>query len=223
MSHSKAAQVTAAADSAIARAGLLNNPYLAALAEGRMSLERFRSSQEQFFFAVRYFSRPMAALLSRMADPMQHLDLLHNIVEEHGDFRPEAFHQNTFRIFLQRIGAADPLTQRIAMNPAVHAFNNTLMAACVHDPVDVGIACLGVIEHAFANISARIGEAAVRSGWVKSTEMVHYTLHAELDTRHAEEFFVLVEPAMADAGRRSDVEQGLALGAYAFDQLYRNL
>ena len=220
---SRAPRVTAFADAVLARIGFRDNPYFTALADGSMSLEQFRASQEQFYFAVRYFPRPMSALISRMPDPAQRIDLLHNIVEEHGDFRPAEFHQNTFRKFLSSIGGRSPDQAGVAMRPGVHAFNSVLMAACMTDEVPVGVCCLGIIEHAFAGVSALIGKTVVRRGWVAASDLTHYALHAELDVRHAEEFFVIVETAWDEPEGQAAIRQGLELGAYAFDQLYRSL
>jgi pyrroloquinoline-quinone synthase len=130
MTASRAARVTACADSILDRISLMRNPYFTALRDGSMTRQRFAASQEQFFFAVRFFPRPMAALLARIPDPSQRLDILHNLVEEHGDFSHARFHQNTFRNFLARIGARDPESAAVPICPAVHAFNSILMAAC---------------------------------------------------------------------------------------------
>jgi pyrroloquinoline-quinone synthase len=218
-----APRVTACAETIIRRIGLLENPYLAALCSGAMSKECFRVTQEQFFFAVRYFPRPMASLIARMPDPAQRIDILQNIVEEHGEFREERFHPNTFRQFLTSIGARAADVAALPMWPPLHAFNSILMGACAHDELEVGVCCLGIIEHAFAGISARIGKAVVDRGWVDPANLVHYTTHAELDVRHAEEFFAIVEPGWDDDRRRALSQQGLELGAYAFDQLYRSM
>jgi pyrroloquinoline-quinone synthase len=107
--------------------------------------------------------------------------------------------------------------------PELRAFNSVLTAACVLDELEVGIGCMGIIEHAFAEISAAIGRAVVDRGWVSAEKLVHYKLHAEIDERHAEEFFAVVEPRWSDPTRRYYVEQGLELGAYIFDRLYRDL
>ena len=72
-----------------------------------MSLAGFRASQEQFFFAVTFFPRPMAALIGRIPNPRARLDILHNLVEEHGEFDEERFHHTTFQQFLRSIGS-DP-------------------------------------------------------------------------------------------------------------------
>jgi pyrroloquinoline-quinone synthase len=93
----------------------------------------------------------------------------------------------------------------------------------VLDELEVGVACMGIIEYAFANISATIGRAVVQRGWVRQEELVHYALHAQIDERHAEEFFAVIEPRWADPNRRYFIEQGLELGAYVFDRLYLDL
>src|SRR5438552_6048402 len=66
---SRAPRVLKAADEVLKRIGILDNPYLQSLADGSMPLEAFRRSQEQFFFAVTFFPRPMAALVGRIPDP----------------------------------------------------------------------------------------------------------------------------------------------------------
>jgi len=223
MSKTRAPNVTAKAREIIEGSGLLSNPYLIALHDGSMSLEAFRVTQEQFFFAVTFFARPMAALIGRIGDPAQRLDILHNLVAEHGEFREERFHHNTFRDFLSLVGSDPGRLKTMSLWPALRAFNSVLTAACVLDELEVGVACMGVIEQAFAHIAASIGQGVVARGWVKAERLVHYRLHAEIDERHAEEFFAVVEPLWDNTQRRYFIEQGLELGVYVFDRLYRDL
>src|SRR5437588_12081256 len=102
---SRAPSVTAHAALVLERVNILHNPYLQALRDGSMTLEGFRRSQEQFFFAVSFFPRPMAALVGRIPNPKARLDILHNLVEEHGEFNEEFFHHTTFQRFLRTIGS----------------------------------------------------------------------------------------------------------------------
>ncbi len=188
-----------------------------------MSLDGFRRSQEQFFYAVSFFPRPMAALVGRIPNPKQRLDILHNLVEEHGEFQEDRFHHTTFQQFLRSIGGHPEELETGALTPALRAFNSVLTCACVLDELEVGVACMGIIEHAFASISATIGQAVVQRGWVRQDELVHYALHAQIDERHAEEFFAVIEPQLDIPARAYFIQQGLELGAYAFDRLYRDL
>lgn len=219
----RAPRVTARADEALGRVRIAENPYLARLVDGAMTREAFRRTQEQFFFAVTFFSRPMAALVGRIPEPRARVDILRNLVEEHGEFQERAFHHNTFRQFLESLGGDPAALDQAAIWPELRAFNSVLTAACVLDELEVGIGCMGVIEHAFSAISATIGKAVVRHGWVPEARLVHYRLHAEIDERHAEEFFAVVEPVWSDPARRYYVEQGLDLGAYTFNRLYWDL
>jgi pyrroloquinoline-quinone synthase len=220
---SRAPQVTTHADRVLRQVGILQNPYFEALRGGAMALPAFRRSQEQFFFAVTFFPRPMAALVGRIPEPKARLDILHNLVEEHGEFQESAFHHTTFQQFLRTIGSQPERLDGLPLAPGVRAFNSVLTAACVLDELEVGVSCMGIIEYAFAPISALIGRAVVDRGWVRPEELVHYRLHAEIDERHAEEFFAVVEPRRADPARRYLIEQGLELGAHVFDRLYRDL
>ena len=69
-----------------------------------MNLETFRKTQMDFFYAVDFFSKPMAALIAKLDRHDQRIDTLHNIVEEHGDFESNRYHSETFRQFLKSLG-----------------------------------------------------------------------------------------------------------------------
>lgn len=217
----EAPHVTARADALIQDSGILGNPYFDLLQSGEMTLPLFRRTQEQFFFAVTFFPRPMSALVGRIPNPRQRLDILHNVVEEHGEFNEEEFHHTTFQRFLRTIGSDPDTIDDQPLWPALRAFNSVLSAACVLDELEVGVSCMGIIEYCFADLSAIIGQSVVKHGWVRPEELVHYKLHAEIDKRHAQEFFAVVEPNWN--ARRYHIEQGLQLGVYIFDRLYRDM
>jgi pyrroloquinoline-quinone synthase len=61
-----ARRVITLAEQILARSHPLDGPYFSALKSREMSLERFRASQEQFFYAVQYYARPIAALVARI-------------------------------------------------------------------------------------------------------------------------------------------------------------
>ena len=67
--------VSARAGAILERSGIMANPYFRDLQSGAMPLDTFRRTQEQFFFAVTFFPRPMAALVGRIPDPKQRLDI----------------------------------------------------------------------------------------------------------------------------------------------------
>ena len=88
----------------------------------------------------------------------------------------------------------------------------------------VGTAVMGIIERMFAEISEWIGRGIIANGWLSAKELVHYNLHAELDIKHSDDFFeVLAEPWSKGPEQQYLICQGLQMGGYAFDQLYRGL
>jgi pyrroloquinoline-quinone synthase len=215
--------VTAAAAAVLKKIDMRRNCYLESLTNGTMTLDQFRKTQEQFFWAVTFFPRPMSALVGRIPDPQNRLEILHNLVEEHGEFQEQFFHHTTFQQFLKSIGSNPEHINDQPLCPALRAFNSVLTASCVLDELEVGIGCMGIIEYAFADISAIIGKAVVQNGWIDKDQLVHYKLHADIDERHAEEFFAVIEPNWNDPNRRYYIEQGLELGAYIFNRLYSDL
>src|SRR5712675_2550200 len=138
--QSRAARVTSCAIGTLEKSGMLRNPYLQALNDGSMTLEGFRRSQEQFFYAVSFFPRPMAALVGRIPNPKARLDILHNLVEEHGEFNEDSFHHTTFQHFLRSIGSAPEKLESAPLCAGLRAFNSVLTCACVLDEVEVGVA-----------------------------------------------------------------------------------
>ena len=228
--------------------GILDSSYFATLQNSEMSRFTFERTQQQFFFAVRFFSRAMAALAARIPDSTTRLPLIHNLAEEHGltdeddatgfadiqeqdaagqhhPFHPTLAHDRTFLTFLERLNVASPVTgPEHVERSAVRAFNLALWAACAIEPPSMAFACLGAIEYAFADVSALIGNSIVDRGWMSRDMLVHYKLHAEIDKRHAGDFFSVVLNDWADeAAGRPQVESGLSLGFYLFKRLYDDL
>lgn len=212
--------VQRAADRLLEQHPVATHPYFTKLCSQEMTRESFVNSQCQFFHAVGFFSRAMAALLARQPDSASRQVLMHNLAEEHGwdeekggQFRPGFAHDRTFLQFL-----ASLQSQPQAQGPEVRAFNLALYGACLSETVPFAFACLGIIEYAFADISALIGSAVVQNRWVPKDALVHYSLHAQLDKRHAAEFFEVVENHPPE-----EVQAGLDYGWHIFSQLYRGL
>ncbi|RYD36490.1 MAG: iron-containing redox enzyme family protein [Verrucomicrobiaceae bacterium] len=207
------------------------NRWFTSLREDRMTRETFIRTQQQFFFAVRYFSRPMAALLARMPDSSSRQGLIHNLSEEHGfededspRFDAAVAHDLTFLAFMNSLGVSKVEMAAVREGPAVRAFNAGLMGACVMERTETAFACLGVIEYTFADICEMIGRKVVERGWIAKEDLVHYKLHAQIDKRHAADFFEVVEDAWNTGGTgRAAVEDGIGLGLYLFNRLYDDL
>jgi pyrroloquinoline-quinone synthase len=108
--------------------------------------------------------------------------------------------------------------------PEVRAFNTGLIGACMMERVELAFGCLGVIEFAFADICELIGRKVVERGWIAPDELVHYKLHAQIDKRHAADFFKVVDGAWSrDAAAWAAVEDGIVLGLHLFNRLYEDL
>lgn len=200
---------------------IFENPYFLSLADGSMEKRTFFTSQQQFFYAVEFFSRPMAILLARIPDGQKRLDILRNVLEEHGNLESASFHAATFKRFLDSFGYQE--TSFPEEGPASLAFNHTLISLCSFDAIETPIACLGVIELAFSKISGIIGQGIIQRDWIKKDNLYHYSLHEALDIDHALEFFNLIESSWDIPEKKKAIKKGLNLGVYIFDRLYRDL
>lgn len=213
-------------EAVLARVPYRENPYFTALHDGSFEREDFIETQIQFYMAVIFFSRPMAAVAARIPSAERRVEVVRNIWEEHGEGHAQLMHGSTFQSFLSSLGVDD--TEAIegrALWPEVRQFNTALSGACVLDEFLVGVSVMGMIEYMFSDISGIIGRGVVAQGWVEETALVHYGLHEKLDIKHAQDFFNVAAPRwnQGDVNDRYIIEQGLHLGAYIFDALYRGL
>lgn len=202
-----------------------NNPFFVALRDGSFEKEDFVETQIQFFVAVVFFSRPMAAVAAKVPDARQRVEILRNVWEEHGEGSTSSQHGETFLVLLDRLaGISEEDVDRRVLWPELRMFNTTLTGACVMDEYLVGVGVMGMVERMFADISAWIGQALVARGWLTPETLIHYNLHAELDIKHSDDFFDVLRPAWtASPENRYYIEQGLRLGAHSFNTLYEGL
>lgn len=206
------------------RIELEEHPYFRALKKGEFDREDFLETQIQFFFAVTFFNRPMMGLAARLPHGRWRARLLENVGDEHGNGDLSQSHEKTFLTLLERLGVSVKEVESRALWPEVRAFNTCLAGVCGQDDLFTGLATLGIIEDLFAEISGRLHEGILARGWLKEEEMIHYGLHSELDEKHAEDFYEILDEAWGvDPRYEYQIEEGLELGAYIFLRLYRDL
>jgi len=201
------------------------NPYFSGLRDGALTKADFVETQIQFYYAVVFFSRPMAVLAAKIPSAATRTEILRNVWEEHGEGNAEERHGRTFLELLQRLdGIAQKDVEARALWPELRAFNTTLIGCCALDDWEIGAGCLGIIERMFVDISAWIGSSIAQREWLAKDRIVHYSVHEKLDVRHSDDFFATLAPTWEQGDhKRYLIEQGLQLGAYAFDRLYRDL
>jgi pyrroloquinoline-quinone synthase len=221
--------IEALVDDVLRDVDVAENPYFRHLADGSFGKDDFFETQLQFHSAVVFFNRPMAALAARIPTAELRLQILKNVWEEHGEGDLTKSHGATFITFLSRLAQRpEPEIEaelaRRPLWPEVRIFNTLLAGTCVLDEYLVGAGTLGIVERMFSGISARIGATCVARGFLPAEQMIHYDLHEKLDVRHAADFFaVLADGWTRGEKARYEIEQGLRMGATAFDQLYARL
>jgi pyrroloquinoline-quinone synthase len=203
----------------------LENPYFTNLHKGHFEKEDFIETQIQFYFAVTFFSRPMAALAAKIPLPKMRLEVVRNVWEEHGEGDLKHIHAHTFEEFLKRLGniSLEDVAKR-PLWPEVRLFNTALSGICILDDYMTGIGVMGIIEHMFSDISHKIGTGIVQRGWLTDQTIIHYNVHEKLDIKHAQDFFDIVEGAyQSSAENRYYIDQGIWLGATLFNSMYQQL
>jgi pyrroloquinoline-quinone synthase len=212
-------------DTILADCHYRENPYFKSLTDGSFSKDDFVETQIQFFWAVVFFSRPMAALAAKIPTPDLRIEIVRNVWEEHGEGNLSKIHGTTFVELLSRLAKITPEeVEKRTLWPEIRAFNTVLSGACVLDEYLTGVGMMGMIERMFADISAWIGRGIVARGWLSTEQMIHYSLHEKLDIKHSDDFFSILEKSWNQSAQdQYAIEQGLRLGAYIFNNLYEGL
>lgn len=202
-----------------------NNAYFRSLNDGTFEKDDFVETQIQFFHAVEFFNRPMAALAAKIPTAELRQEILRNVWEEHGEGDISKAHGETFVILLDRLGKVtiEDIIKR-ALWPEIRIFNTTLTGACVLDDYMVGTAMMGMIERLFCDISTILAQGIIKRGWLTQDTMIHYNLHELLDIKHSQDFFDVLEEAWKkNDENKYHIDQGLRLGATLFNNLYTGL
>ena len=199
-----------------------SHPYILWMKDPMTDRDAFRRSQIPFRFAVEAFSQPLAAVLARTATLETRLPLLANITEEHGHGDRWRSHKYTFLQYLRALGATDRELESPCTMPVL-AFNQSILTYCLMQSGESGAAMLGAIEYLYVDISSAIAKTLHQRGWTAVGSQSHYAVHEKLDTEHARDLLQIAEMGWMNPCSRTQVVQGLALGAHYFWSLYRDL
>ena len=198
------------------------NPFFSDLEDGAWDQEDFTETQVQFFSAVQHFNRPMRALALRTPLTRNRKAIEQNIDDELGLNHTLVSHEESFLLFLLRLG---DLSEKEVRNrpvwPELIHFNRTLDTVCSCWDYREAAVYMGVIELMFSDYSGRIGRGILKNGWLLEEDLIHYTQHEGLDLKHATDFFQVAAPDWPH--HRSALESAIEQSAEGFDQLYRSL
>ena len=197
--------------------------YFSSLMDGSMSLELFKYSQLKFYSAVCYFSRPMFLLCSKIDSYTDRLTLLENIMDEHGNGDISNTHGETFKKYLINLGINNREIDEKVSHPAIAKFYSIIENTINNSSLETAIAMFGIIEDRYTEISSSIALSLVQNGWLKTSQLIHYENHQQLDIYHAELFYKLVRNKWKKEKSRLDIEKGLRKGNKVILDIYLDL
>lgn len=184
--------------------------------------ESFSRSQIPFRYAVEGFSCALAATLAKIPELEQRQKLAENVAEEHGLLGDKLAHKYTITLFLKSLGLSDK-DINVPCPAGVHAFNQSLRNYCLSNSAEAGAAMLGMIEYVFITVSGSIAKHVIDSQWTGQSSLYHYQVHQTLDIEHSQVLLQVCDGCWAIKHKRSEICQGLILGAYYFWDLYNEL
>jgi len=192
------------------------HPYFKALADGSMTKEQFASSQNGFYFVVEAWPQSLSLLMAKISGVERRLPLVRNLQQEHG-ITTSTSHTDSFQRFLKGLGTAPPSEVPVHIS----AFNASMMGFSEFHHIHETAAMLGCIEHLYVDISKTIATRVIDSNWMQPGEQSHYTLHEEIDSRHARELFEISAAETDQARTQANIS--LQIAAYYFWNLYLDM
>ena len=180
--------------------------YFHSLQNNTMTFDAFKESQTNFYGAVCYFSRPLFALCSRIDNYVDRLNILENIIDEHGNGNI------TYKQYLINLGVRAKTIEKYSNHISVSNFYSKIDQTVKEDNIDTAIAMYGIIEERYTEISSFIAKTVVRKNWLDESKLSHYSIHKELDIHHAELFYKLIEKKWLNKQSMQYIKTGLNLG-----------
>lgn len=208
-------------ENSIDELNLREHTYFSNLLSGQYSKEQFIQSQNQFSYLVKHFSRSMASVIANIPSDLTRTAIVGNLWEEHGHGDPAKVHGKAILTLIDRLGGdSNQLNEKYA-SESIRIFNIALRGISVFEDYRISTAVFGAIERVFVNISSLICEGIIEQGWLTEDRVIHYALHKEIDTKHAEEFLeVVVDDWNHDEESKELVKVGIRLGLRLFTNVY---
>ena len=197
--------------------------YFRSLQNNTMTFDAFKESQTNFYGAVCYFSRPLFALCSRIDNYVDRLNILENIIDEHGNGNIKDSHGETYKKYLLNLGVNKKDINKTFNHSAVSNFYSIIDKTVEKNNIETSIAMFGIMEDRYTEISSSISSALVNNSWLRKDQLAHYKTHKELDAYHAELFYKLVRHKWTEITSRENIKRGLKLGNKIILDLFNDL
>jgi len=198
-------------------------PYFKFLNDGTMSKKFFIESQIDVLEAVRFFSKPMFIIASKLETYEQRQTILKNIIDEHGNGNLDEAHGKTFEKFLFSFGVTRETIINSKSSNVVMSFNKSLLLCATNETTMRSIAMMGIIEERYSTMSANLVNAILERGWINKSLLNHYSLHENLDVEHAQGFYDLISDGWHSPISKKEIKKGLIMGNSLIGNLYNGL
>lgn len=198
-----------------------SNKYLVKLQENPQ-LDNFLKSQDSFINAVDNWSKILAFLLTKLPSDKERAVIVNNLYDEHGSGNSDKSHVSTFKQFMKSLNYQEELllnNKDTFTYKFVKQFNEKMTHYININNWINNVAMLGMIEYVYITISTNIHNYVKQ--YIPSDQITHYSLHEIMDVKHSTELFELLIPYVDS--HYNDIEDGLELGYYIFDDLYNSL
>ncbi|ARF12365.1 heme oxygenase [Klosneuvirus KNV1] len=200
---------------------ITSNKYLLKLSQNP-SLDNFLTSQDSFIDAVDNWSKILALLLTKLPSDKERSIIVNNLYDEHGSGNPNKSHVGTFKEFMKSLNYKEEVSLN-STNTFTHTiikqFNDRLTHYIGMNNWIQNVAMLGMIEYVYITISTYIHNYVEQ--YIPSDQITHYSLHEIMDVKHSTELFELLVPYIDS--NYNDIQNGLELGYFIFDDLYNSL
>lgn len=200
-----------------------HNPYFKNLKNGDFEKVDFIETQIQIYNVIHIFPKLLADLLVKLPEGTAKMNIVQNLYEDHNTDSAED-DRSLLLLFLNKLGISKEEINKRILWPEARMFIMAARGTCALDTYIVAAAFLGAIEFMFLSVAKWTEFGLVERGWLTDKDLLYYANHEKLDKKHAQNFFDLIEKRWDSSEvDKYYIKQGLLLGAFAFNDLYKHL
>ena len=189
---------------------LLGHPFYQSWAEGRLPKSALRTYAGQYYRHVAAFPTYLSALHARAEDSKTRRVILENLVDE--EYKSPT-HPELWLRFAEGLGMDRAQVQEASSFPEARRVVSTFRKICSDRPLYQGVALLYAYEAMTPRIAATKAEGLRSFYGIRSARATRYfTLHEDLDRRHAAQWRRILKEAISSPGKARAAAESVETG-----------
>ncbi|WP_348663449.1 CADD family putative folate metabolism protein [Chlamydia vaughanii] len=170
---------------------MLDHPFYMRWSEGKLTIEQLQVYAKDYYLHIKAFPRYLSAVHSRCDNLAARKLLLDNLMDEENGY-PN--HIDLWKDFAYALGVTEDELESHIPGPAAQKKVDTFLRWCSGDSLAAGVSALYTYESQIPEVAAtKISGLKQYFGFKDPQGYEYFTVHNEVDIRHAREERELIE------------------------------